>query len=235
MSQQRRPGVFSVHFSHYLVTAYEARNRTKQAIDASPESMPPDALIAIVFSAFGAEAFINELAELAQRDVDHSKEVLNDAETLRDLAAILTEIEETRGQVELKYQMASKVLSGRTFPRGKQPFQDFRDLMRLRDALAHIRQGDKTDDAGRISPRHDVVRRLQQMGRTRTRGRRPDDIPGGMSWLNELETTGAATWAYQAAYNIVTAIGNMLPGDEPGAFGILALKEITLWLPALSE
>jgi len=135
MNQQRRHGAFFVHYYHYVVTAYDARNRTAAAIAANPAAMPADALIAIVFAALGVEAFINELAEMAQRDADMYGPGLGGTATLRDLATTLVEIEDARGPVELKYQMASKILSGRTFDQGAQPFQDFRDLMRLRDAL----------------------------------------------------------------------------------------------------
>jgi hypothetical protein len=241
MSKQPRHGAFFVHFGQYLLMAYHARNRTAAANEETPGSIPSDALIAIVFSALGAEAFINELTEMAQRDADFfegkliSDELRNHTDVLRDLAATLTEIEDARGQVELKYQMAGKVLSGRTFPRGMQPFQDFRDLMQLRNALVHLRHADTTDEAGRISPSLATVRRLQQKGLTYTRGREPNDIPGGMSWLEELKTTAVATWAYKAACNMVMAVSDMLPSHESGALGIQSLKELAAGMPTVQD
>jgi hypothetical protein len=238
MIQQRNHGVFFIHYYHYLVTAYDARNRTAEKIAANRDSMPAEALITIVFSALGVEAFINELAEMAQRDADMAQGYEPEprsTEQLRDLAARLTALENTREQVQRKYQTASEILSGRPFDQGSQPFQDFHDLMQLRDALVHPRHRDTTDRAGHISSSHRVVRRLQQMGYTRTRGRQPDDIPGGMSWLNMLETTRPATWAYQAACNMVTAVGNMLPGDETTTLGIQFMKDKTAQLPTVSD
>src|SRR6266508_1432362 len=111
MNQQPRHGIFFVHYYHFLVTAYEARNRTAAAIEAMPQAVPPDALITIVFSALGVEAFINELTEMAQRDADMYGPGFRSTDTLRDLAATLTEVENARGRVGLKYQMASKILS----------------------------------------------------------------------------------------------------------------------------
>jgi len=48
-----------------------------------------------------------------------------------DLAQILREVESARGTTELKFQLASKVLSGRTFTRGTQPYQDFAALIQF--------------------------------------------------------------------------------------------------------
>ena len=47
------------------------------------------------------------------------------------------------GVVELKYLMASRILTGSAFDRGSQPYQDFRDLMKLRNHLAHPRHRDQ--------------------------------------------------------------------------------------------
>src|SRR6476661_9062659 len=43
------------------------------------------------------------------------------------------------GVVELKYLMASRILTGSAFDWGSQPYQDFRDLMKLRNDLVHPR------------------------------------------------------------------------------------------------
>ena len=81
MNEPPRHGVFFIHFLRLLLTAYEARNRTAEAIKKDPRSMPSDPLIAIVFSALGTEAFINEVAEMAQRDADMSEPWSTDAVT----------------------------------------------------------------------------------------------------------------------------------------------------------
>ncbi len=216
-------GAFFVHCFHYLLTAYEARNRAAALIAAEPFALPPDALVAIIFSALGAEAFINEVGEMAGRDVHSGVSGVELFDQLDDLAATLAEIEGSKGPVELKYQITSKILSGRTFNKGVQPFQDFADLMRLRNDLVHLRHRDKTDAGGYVSPSSIVVQKLQQKGLTYTRGRNADEPSGGMSWLNEIETVGSATWAYQAARNIVFTIGEMLP-DDYRAPGIRAMK-----------
>jgi len=54
---------------------------------------------------------------------------------------------------------------------------------------------------------------LQQRGLTSSRGRKVGDPAGGMSWLNELECARTATWACQAARDIIAAVITMLPQD----------------------
>ena len=234
MNEPPPDGVFFIHFLRLLLTAYEARNRTAEAIKKDPRSMPADPLIAIVFSALGTEAFINELAEMAQRDADMSEPDLRNTDTLRHLAAVLTAIDKKRPpeQLQQKYLEASRILSGQAFPRGSPAFQEFQALIQLRDALVHPRHQDVTDQAGYISPRLCVVKNLQQRGLTRTRGSRRSSIPGGMSWLDELVTPDIANWAYQAAVGIVRAVGDILPSGQAANLGIQFLKNRITQLPA---
>ena len=198
MNKPRRHGAFFAHFAHLLLIAHQARNQSAEAVKDNPQSMPPDTLIAVVFSAVGAEAFINELAKVAQRDSDLWGHSFSNTDSLRNLATKLAQIDNDRprDQLQAKYLEASKILSGQALERRRAPFQEFNELFQLRDALVHPRHQHETDQAGYISPRLRVARDLQQRGLTYTRGRRPGDIPGGMSWLNEIETLNVATWAY---------------------------------------
>jgi hypothetical protein len=132
-------------------------------------------------------------------------------DSLRDLAETLDEIEDAQGNIGLKYHMASKILSGRTFDSGKEPFQEFDLLIKIRNEIAHPRHRDRTRDGGYIEPSSPAIRNLQQRGQTRTKGRKSGDVPGGMSWLNELECGRTAAWAYQAAREIIAAVLTMLP------------------------
>jgi hypothetical protein len=229
-----RHGAFFIHFLRFLITAHEARNRTAEAIKKDSRSMPSDPLIAIVFSALGAEAFINELAEMAQRDADMAEPGRENIDMLHQLAATLTAIEkdQLREQLQRKYLQTSRILSTQAFARGSPPFQDFKSLIQLRDALVHPRHQDMTDQAGYISPRPAVVRNLQQRGLTRTRGSRCNGTSGGMSWLDELVTPDIANWAYQAAVGIVRAVGDMLPSGQAATPGMQFMKSRITQLPA---
>jgi hypothetical protein len=132
---------------------------------------------------------------------------------LRDLAETLDMIEDEQGSIGLKYHMASKILSGQTFEASKAPFQDFDTLVKLRNEVVHPRHRDRTREGGYVEPASPAIRDLQQRGLTTTRGRKPGDVSGGMSWLNEIECGRTVTWACQAAGEIIKAVLTMLPQD----------------------
>jgi hypothetical protein len=61
-------GAFYVHWLELFSIATQARDKANEIQTANPDSWPPEALSAIMFSALAVEAFINELAEAAARD-----------------------------------------------------------------------------------------------------------------------------------------------------------------------
>jgi hypothetical protein len=201
------------HWFHYLMIAREARDRATEIMSANPDMIPSESLIAIVMSALTVEAFINELGEAADMEGIRRENMTSPTlDMLRGLAKEIAAVEASRGSTASKYQAASQVLSGYAFPRGLLPFQDLQKLLSLRDLLVHLRPGDQVEADGNIVPRINLIRSFQQAGLTRTRDRRPGhDVPGGMSWLNEIETAAMATWAYAAACGIIRAIGRTLP------------------------
>jgi hypothetical protein len=206
-------GTFFPHWFEFLRLAAEARDQAEQRAAHGGNKPANEALTAILFSALACEALVNELPEAAARASNLHPSVPS-LDVLADLAATLDLTEKAQGQIDLKYQMASKILCGKTFPRGEPPFQDFADLMTLRNELVHPRHRDRTTAAGHVEPASRVVRNLQQRGMTVTRGRGPDDAPGGTSWLGELKSSGVANWAYRAAREIITALLMMLPDDD---------------------
>jgi hypothetical protein len=212
-------GMMAINWFHYLCIAREtAETGIVHAAQEGTRRFFGHSLVVIVFSALSVEAFINELAEMAGRDADHfgrTSRWPSDVQVLSDLSAAIGKIEDSHGPVEDKYLRAHEVLSRTALDRGSQPYQDFRDLMSLRDDLVHPRDRDQTDSHGFVWPQSGVVRRLQQLGYTYTRGRRPGDPGGGASWVSELETPEVAEWAYNAAVKIITAIGTMLPHVPP--------------------
>src|SRR4051794_32927622 len=121
------PPVTWIHWTTILSIARESHENG--AVLDGPDGHRryfPHSLVVIVFSALAVEAYINELGELASFahvSVKHERPV-------RDLGTVLTEIEKAQGSIELKYLMASRVLTGSAFDRSGQPYQDFRDLMR---------------------------------------------------------------------------------------------------------
>jgi hypothetical protein len=213
-------GTFFPHWFEFLFLAAQSRDRAQQAAASSQGQPTSEALTAILFSALATEALINELPEAAARSVDPHLDVPG-LDTLADLAATLDMTEKAQGQIDLKYQLASKILSGKTFPPGEAPFQDFANLVTLRNELVHPRHRDRTTVAGHVEPVSRVVRDLQQRGLTTTKGRREGDVPGGTSWLGELKSSGVASWGYKAAREIIIALLRMLPDDNALSTGPL--------------
>lgn len=206
-------GTFFPHWFEFLCLAAQSRDRAQQAAASGQGQPTSETLTTILFSALATEALINELAEAAARS-DNLHPDVSGFDTLADLAATLDMIEKAQGQIELKYQLASKILTGKTFPPGEAPFQDFANLITLRNELVHPRHRDRTTVAGHVEPVSRVVRDLQQRGLTTTRGRREGDVPGGMSWLQEIKSSGVASWAYNTAREIITALLSMLPDND---------------------
>jgi hypothetical protein len=156
---------------------------------ADPKALPASSITSIVMSALGVEAFINELGEAADMTQIRLGGITSPTLVkLQDLANTIKEVEDSQGTVTLKYQMAYLVLSGSTFPRGGSPFQEFKQLVTLRNLLVHLKPGDRHSSSGHIEPRQSLIREFQQRGYTRSRGRKAGDPLGGMSWLQEIQT-----------------------------------------------
>ena len=167
-----------------------------------------------MFSALAAEAFINELPEAASRDAYGTRGLQLPAEpVLDDLAGTLSAMEQAHERIQAKYDAARKILTGRAFDHGAAPFQDFNDLIKLRNDLVHPLHQDRTTTLGHTEPASPVVRDLQRRGRTRTRGRRGDPM-GGMSWLSEIYCGRMAAWAHKAACDVIAELIMALPRHE---------------------
>ena len=220
--------VLASHWPYFLSIARGARDKTERVMTKNPQALPASSITAIIMSALTVEAFINELGEAANM-TQIGREGISSAalELLQDLANAIQEIEDDKGSIGLKYQMAYKVLSGHTFSRGESPFQEFQQLVSLRNLLVHLRPGDRVSSTGHVEPSARLIRDFQQKGLTRTRGRGPGDPLGGMSWLLEIETTEMATWAIRAACGIIKAVGEVIPTDPPRTASIEMFKNNT--------
>jgi hypothetical protein len=195
-----------MHSFTYLTIAREATQRASEAFAQNSAVMLPDALIAITMSAFAVEAFINEVAVLADME---ARMTTTEQGRFRSLANILDEIESSRGPTPLKYQAAALVLSGETFPKGEAPFQPFTELVRLRDLLVHPKPLDRRPDSSGFTAASTLIQNFDQRGLTR---RHQAGTPR-MPWLSELQSVPLARWANDSAGNIIDAIRSMIPAN----------------------
>lgn len=93
-----------------------------------------DAISSIIFAAASLEAYLNELSEVC----DAYGQAAND-ETLKTMASILKDAEESRLPTTTKCTLAKKFLTGCNYDRGANPYQDFSLLIDLRNILIHSR------------------------------------------------------------------------------------------------
>lgn len=197
-----------VHAAEFMAIALDARDRAADARRSDQAVMAPDALVSVVMAAAATEAFINELGEY----YTWGSLPIEKGESACGVA--LAEIEKSRGSTELKYLVASLSLSGRMFDKGTQPFQDFSTLMTIRNHLMHPKpERDQFGDGVSVPPAY--VRDFERRGMTCPR--EPDV---SVSWLNLLETELVASWACQAAVEIIVALAAMTPpGSATAMFG----------------
>jgi hypothetical protein len=156
-----------------------------------------DALVAILFSAATLEAFVMELALMAESD-----SVLFGHKPLRSVAAVLDETENSRGSIRLKFLLARVVLGGVTYDKGSQPYQDFDTLFAMRDAVIHMKPEKITAEP------HKILQRLQAKDLCE------DAEPGvTASWLGQISTRAVARWACNVVVDMVESLRACLPAE----------------------
>jgi hypothetical protein len=192
------------HAAEFMAIALTARDRAAEARRLDLSSTPPDALVSIVMAAAATEAFINELQGY------YGLEEISDSLQPTELACAeaLAEVERSRGSTELKYLVASLTLSGQMFDKARQPFQDFSILMTVRNNLMHPKPLDRFDDSGRVMVPPRFMHDFEQRKMTYQR-----DAQTSVSWLNLLETEKVASWACQAAIEIIVSVINIAPAN----------------------
>jgi hypothetical protein len=91
-------------------------------------------LVSVVFAAAAVEAFLNEAGYLAG-----GRNSLQAAEppAVQAFSQVMEEAEESRASVLSKFNLASLVLTGTACARGKPPYQDFADLVAVRNLMMH--------------------------------------------------------------------------------------------------
>jgi hypothetical protein len=171
--------------------------------DASRRNaLTDDAILAIVMAAAAAEAFINEFAEYVSLSVASSSGSDMIQPQIAACADVLQELEDSRASVTAKYLAASLVVAGKSFPKGASPFQDFKLLIDLRNAIMHVHptvgndahQGQRATDA------------LAQRGIAIAGGQ-----PGSLPWFDRLMMPSVAVWAHDSALAIIRGFLDLVP------------------------
>jgi hypothetical protein len=193
------PGI-AINWRMFMVLAHEAKNRAVDAVAENPKVASSDAVAVIVLATASTEAFINELAEVIAVDTAAPA-------ALAALASAVLQIEAQHGRTQDKYLAASKAL-GAEFDQGVQPWQDFALLIRLRDALIHLKPIEQTDEHGQPTiPK--LIAPLEQNQMTY-----PIESGVHADWTLRIMTDKVAVWAYDAALSILKALVQLAPQNH---------------------
>ena len=129
--------------------------------------------------------------------------------SLSTCAEILQEIEDSRGSLTLKYLMASQILSGKPFEKGRNPYQDFALLISLRNDILHLKP--RASSSAGISTIPKYIIGLQQRGLAMASSA---NMP--ISWFDSLHTREMAEWSVASAREIILAIlSSISDGQDP--------------------
>jgi hypothetical protein len=124
---------------------HHAAGELYKGLSKDDDLMPgsPGALAVILLSAASMEGFVNELGVQAKL-LTVVPSLMGNAgiETAALLADVLAAMEDSRGSLEHKLQVARRILCGASFDTGRQPFQDFVLLVEVRNFLMHLKVTD---------------------------------------------------------------------------------------------
>lgn len=197
------------------------------------------ALTAIAFSAFSLEAFINEaglLASLAQTNPP----------SVAAFGTMLEEVEESRGSTEIKFMLARFAFTGTPYNAGQRPFQDFSLLMKVRNALVHLKP--RLETVGRVQRKIDPsiwadfeklraeLEREPLFKEAQPKASIIDQLPNKIlrdvkkgvrvNWTVRVSTKVAAGWACNTAADMVQDFIKLVP-DSPLKIGLRVFYEST--------
>jgi hypothetical protein len=192
--------------------ARRAYDRTKD-VSGDRDPLQKDALVAITFSAATLEAFINEAADLAWRMRPVS--LPPRAESLTTFGKLAREVETLQGGVQFKYHLASTVFAGHPYDEGRPPFQDFDDLLTLRNRLLHLRPMGEVEPTLRgrmVVENPPFVERLRGRNITAIAINTETPVP----WIDRISTRAAARWACNSAAEMIRSVVTMAPSGDYG-------------------
>lgn len=173
-----------------------ARKASQEHLSAEHSS-----LIAILFSAFALEAWVNDLLTNVRLGGAYWSPA-----GVESLAKIAEEIDDRTASLDLKVQLVAIALSGQAFDRGQQPFQDFALLIRIRNALVHGRPEHIELKVEPPRKHHSVLEQLAERGLVDL------DRKGTIHpLLGGLSHPSVGRWAHSTSVAMAQTIAEMIP------------------------
>jgi hypothetical protein len=207
------------HFNPPSAALFEQAKAAYDRIDAKGladdrSTGEQDALVAVVFAAFTLEAFINEVGDYAA--YDGRQDANADPQSITALGQILGGLK-VRASIETKFQLARWILNASVYDQGSATYKDFKLLIGLRNALAHVKGLEIHEVA------EGGVTEITQPPSVMT-GLRAKNIlaeiprPGPANWVDELQTLAVARWACTAASEMICSVIDAMPNSPFRAF-----------------
>ena len=188
-----------VHANKLFSIAKQAAGNSKSDRDA--------AIISIMFSVLALEAFINESGALARMVPTKNRQKI-----IEGYSSVMGELEERKESLFVKYHMALLLFSGATWDEGSQPFQDFKLLVSLRNAIAHTKADKWETKVSELKP--DPERALEQYPKLikQLHNKKLIKLPSSStSWLEVLSRPEVADWACLTAEVITKEFLKIIP------------------------
>jgi hypothetical protein len=127
--------------------------------------------------------------------------------SIETFARLMEEVEEGRGSIAFKFLLARAVFIGEAYDKSRQPYQDFKRLMDLRNALVHMKADTFELDSKGGTPRKlpPAVQRLPKRILAKVSSR------VHMDWISLISTPEVARWACIVTVEMVQSIISILP------------------------
>ncbi len=192
--------------SHYysgglLRMAYEAAERAKQS---AKDNLTDDTLLAIVLAASAAEGFINDIAGTIRFVSEIPGRGLTDPslERIVRISGVLTSLEDDKAQVLSRYLCAGFLLDLKDFTAGQEPIQSFRQVLQLRNAIAHPKPvSTEANDA--LSK---AVASLAQRGLCQPIDDSKRNTMDAETWWVVMRTPAVAFWAVHTVNRVMLSL-----------------------------
>ena len=186
-----KPFDWSTYSTHADEVWVKAVRLTEQFESQAPDERSSTALSVMLFAAVTIEAFLNDLAYVAAGYSDPAASALAD---------VLDEIEANHGSVHLRLLMTGAAL-GKPFDKGREPYQSFRLLFRLRNEVVHLKPKvfHLLEEDG-VEPK-DLVHELRRRGL----------VDEGHFLLDLITTKALCCWAVDTARRVVEHVVGLLP------------------------
>lgn len=188
-----------------------AKKAYERTINAASDRAPNqhDALSAIILSVVSLEALVGEVVEVVRGLLPNCPEdARNRGKALMDALEL---IEEGRGQLALKFQIAKLILSGTPYETGARPYQDFDLLLEIRNGLIHPKPfAVKQDESGSpVDPSRKFREKLRSLEIIAEIPR--ENVVAPLStWV---QTKAAARWACNTAVEMAHSLWET-PADD---------------------